>query len=109
VTDFSLTLWIKPKVEFNSASGEIQIVRTVGGRYELTYNVCGSGIGTGIAYLCGTQASSATTLAAATWYHIAGTMMIPSANSSFILMEPWSTSILPFTLDQIIPKLPREK
>jgi len=73
VTDFSLALWIKPKVDFNSASGEIQIVRTVGGRYELTYNVCGSGIGFAIAYLCGTPASSATTVAADIWYHIAGT------------------------------------
>jgi len=71
----SLSLWIKPNVQFNSSSGNIQIFKK-NSAYEFAYNVCALGALTfSVSNTCGgpTGAHYFSNLEASTWYHIAGT------------------------------------
>lgn len=71
----SLSLWIKPKVQFNSTSGDIQIA-IKSSNFEFIYNVCAVGAFTfSVSNTCsgGAGAQYFSNLEANTWYFFTGT------------------------------------
>lgn len=74
LSNLSVSLWIRPNVQFNSSSGLLQPLRDNGSGYEIIYNCVPGALTFSVGGGCnGSDPFYLSNLEANTWYHIVGT------------------------------------